>query len=274
MNLEEIVACMLLTNKEIQQTQTAHRMKLVDFWEIKSGDCVLEVGCGQGDTTAVLASAVGPSGFVQGIDIARRSYGAPFTLGEATDHLKQSPLGNRMDFRLATNILQGDISFNDREFDVAVLSHASWYFASKEELVQMLVLLSKWAKRVCYAEWDPRITDVKQSAHLLAVLTQASYETFKQDTQSNIRTFITPTDLKEIITEHNWKIGAETSIYSEKMQDSRWEIDYTTNFIANELETDLEVPDKFKTFLLSQTTLINLENSLPLASYCTSWQTK
>lgn len=58
------------------------------------------------------------------------------------------------------------------------------------------------------------------------------------------------------------------------MQDSRWEIDYTTNFIAKELEADLEVPDKFKTFLLSQSTLINLENSLPLASYCTSWQTK
>lgn len=58
------------------------------------------------------------------------------------------------------------------------------------------------------------------------------------------------------------------------MQDSRWEIDYTTNFIAKELEADLEVSDKFKTLLLSQTTQINLENSLPMASYCTSWQTK
>ncbi|PZG54648.1 SAM-dependent methyltransferase [Listeria ivanovii] len=274
MNLDEIVDCMLLTNKGIQQTQTDHRMKLVDFWEIKDRDRVLEVGCGQGDTTAVLANAVGSNGFVQAIDIAPRSYGAPFTLGDATDHLKKSPLGNRMDFKLATNILQGDITFSEQEFDVAVLSHASWYFNSKDEFTRMLILLSKWARRFCYAEWDPQITDVKQSSHLLAVLTQASYEAFKKETQSNIRTFISPFDLKEIIAEHHWEIGKEASIYSEKMQDSRWEIEYTKNFTAKELEADLGVPDKFKSFLLSQIKLIHLENSLPMASYCTSWQGK
>ncbi|MBC1722034.1 class I SAM-dependent methyltransferase [Listeria seeligeri] len=271
MNLEEIVDCMLLTNQEIQQTQTEHRIKLVDFWEIKAGDRVLEVGCGQGDTTAVLANAVGPNGFVQAIDIAPETYGAPFTIGDATNHIKNSELGDRIDFKLATDILQGDISFSDKSFDVAILSHASWYFGSKEELTRMLVLLSKWAKRVCYAEWDPQITDVKQSSHLLAVLTQASYEAFKTNTQSNIRTFISPFDLKEIIAEHNWKIGTEASIYSEKMQDSRWEIEYTKNFITKELEADLGVPAKFKTFLQSQSQLIQLENSLPMASYCTSW---
>lgn len=65
MNLEEIVDCMLLNenDKEIQRTQTEHRIKLVDFWRVKKGDRVLEVGCGQGDTTAVLANAVGASGF-------------------------------------------------------------------------------------------------------------------------------------------------------------------------------------------------------------------
>ncbi|EFR83043.1 SAM-dependent methyltransferase, putative [Listeria monocytogenes FSL F2-208] len=51
---------------------------------------------------------------------------------------------------------------------------------------------------------------------MLAVLTQSSYEAFKQETQSNIRTFITPMDMQEIIQEHNWKLGAETSIFSKK----------------------------------------------------------
>lgn len=48
MNLEEIVDCMLLNenDKEIQRTQTEHRIKLVDFWRVKKGDRVLEVGCG------------------------------------------------------------------------------------------------------------------------------------------------------------------------------------------------------------------------------------
>lgn len=98
MNLEEIVDCMLLNenDKEIQRTQTEHRIKLVDFWRVKKGDRVLEVGCGQGDTTAVLANAVGASGFVQGIDIAPRTYGAPFTIGDATDHLQKSKLVRKL----------------------------------------------------------------------------------------------------------------------------------------------------------------------------------
>lgn len=115
---------------------------------------------------------------------------------------------------------------------------------------------------------------MKQKSHMLAVLTQSSYEVFKKDTQSNIQTFITPIDMQEIIQEHNWKMGAETSIFSEKMQDSLWEISYVKDFITKELEADLGLPEKFKAFLLSQSKLITLENSLPMASYCTSWQAK
>jgi len=40
--------------EDIQRTQTDHRLKLVQFWGIKEGSRVLEIGCGQGDTTAIL----------------------------------------------------------------------------------------------------------------------------------------------------------------------------------------------------------------------------
>lgn len=54
---------------DIQRVQTEHRFKLAEFWNIKEGSRVLEIGCGQADTTAVLAYLVGEKGLVHGIDI-------------------------------------------------------------------------------------------------------------------------------------------------------------------------------------------------------------
>lgn len=52
-----------------------HRIQLVEFWGIKEGDHVLELGCGQGDATVVLADAVGPTGSVVAIDPGAADYG-------------------------------------------------------------------------------------------------------------------------------------------------------------------------------------------------------
>ena len=52
------------------ETQLRHRMALADIWAPKPGDRILEVGCGQGDTTVVLAAAVGENGKVVATDIA------------------------------------------------------------------------------------------------------------------------------------------------------------------------------------------------------------
>ncbi|WP_124291139.1 methyltransferase domain-containing protein, partial [Streptomyces sp. ADI91-18] len=54
----------------IQLPQTRYRAALVSSWDIPAGASVLEVGCGQGDMTAVLAEAVGPQGRVVAVDIA------------------------------------------------------------------------------------------------------------------------------------------------------------------------------------------------------------
>lgn len=118
--IEEIVKCMPINefDSTIQKVQTEHRLKLVDFWNIKEGSKVLEIGCGQGDTTAVLAYTVGETGFVHGIDIASPDYGSPVTLGNSMAFLKNSPLGNRIKVNFELDILQAEVDFPEKSFDL------------------------------------------------------------------------------------------------------------------------------------------------------------
>jgi hypothetical protein len=58
--------------------QEKHRLTLVSFWDITPGSRVLEIGCGQGDCTVVLADAVGENGHVDAVDPGAPDYGMPF----------------------------------------------------------------------------------------------------------------------------------------------------------------------------------------------------
>lgn len=62
-------------NIGIQLSQTNHRLQILQCFPISLGDRVLEIGCGQGDTTAALAELVGESGHVTAVDPAELSYG-------------------------------------------------------------------------------------------------------------------------------------------------------------------------------------------------------
>lgn len=59
----------------IQHSQTLHRLQLSQHWDIRPGSKVLELGCGQGDCTTVLAYIVGEDGTVVAVDPAELSYG-------------------------------------------------------------------------------------------------------------------------------------------------------------------------------------------------------
>lgn len=63
------------TGLQIQTDQIIHRTGVVSPWGINAGDKVLEIGCGQGDCTVVLANLVGPEGKVTAVDPASLDYG-------------------------------------------------------------------------------------------------------------------------------------------------------------------------------------------------------
>ncbi|KIJ60852.1 hypothetical protein HYDPIDRAFT_116718 [Hydnomerulius pinastri MD-312] len=210
----------------IQLGQTEHRVNLVNAWQIKEGDQVLEIGCGQGDCTAVLAAAVGESGKVVAIDPAEPEYGSPYTLAQAQGHLirEGSPLRTRLTFlrQTAQEHLEEDKA---TIHDVAILAHCIWYFSSPSSLLDTFRALSTRTRRICLAEWSLTATKAAAVPHLLAALTQASLECRKLVTVSNIRTVLSPQGIVQIAKEAGLEMTSESVIESPiGMLDGHWEV--------------------------------------------------
>lgn len=256
--VEYIVGCMATSelNSDIQRVQTEHRLKLAEFWGIKEGSKVLEIGCGQGDTTAVLAYLVGENGIVQGIDIASPDYGSPITIGDSINYLKNTDMGNRIKVSFETDMLSAKVDFPEGYFDFVVLSHSSWYLHSFEELQEVFKKLKTWGKTLCFAEWDTRIHTAEQLPHFLAVLIQAQYECFKDSSLSNVRTLLTPMDVKDIAKNTGWNIEKESSFYSPDLQDEEWEVQHVLTDYLKELNEVEQMPSKFHTLIQSEIKLL------------------
>ncbi|MEO4053740.1 class I SAM-dependent methyltransferase [Solibacillus sp. CAU 1738] len=224
MNIYDILRCMKIYGEDvtIQHKQTSHRMNLVKEFDIQQSPRVLEIGCGQGDTTAVLAAAVGECGLVHAIDPAEPHYGGPITLGQARDHLLASTLGKRIQMDYGTPITA--IAENST-YDVAVLSHCLFYFSSLEEIKETLRIIRKVAKRICIAEWDLRTTMPEQQAHQLAVQIQALYAAF-HTTDANIRHIFSNFDMERLLNETGWTVTLNTVVDASYLDDGQWEIDY------------------------------------------------
>ncbi|MBM6615572.1 class I SAM-dependent methyltransferase [Desemzia sp. RIT804] len=245
---------------EIQMVQTQHRIHLAKYWEIQTGERILEIGCGQGDTTAVLAYFVGDKGTVHAIDIASPDYGAPETLEQAMSKLKQSSVGDQITVDFNTDILSPEIDFPENTFDTIILSHSSWYLNSQATLFNMFVRFHKWGKRLAFAEWDSRISESHQLPHFLAALLQAQYESFRESSEANIRTLITPEDSKALAKQAGWEIIDETIIPSQELQDGGWEVDMTLYDAPEAIVSIPNMPDQFKTLLYSQLNLLKSYN--------------
>ncbi|KAG8898417.1 hypothetical protein FRB99_007446 [Tulasnella sp. 403] len=207
-------------------SQTVHRIHLVDKWGIKPGDHVLELGCGQGDCTAVLVSAVGPTGHVTAIDPGSSHYGAPFTLQQAQSHLSASSVGTRITWVNADPVEWLTNSTQEAKYDVAVLSHCIWYMSSPTIFHKTLQVLSTRAKRICIAEYSLSSSNPKATPHVLAALAQASLEAHKPSSESNIRTVLSPCTIKNIVEAvSGLTIDSEDTISpSHDLADGRWEV--------------------------------------------------
>ena len=193
--------------------QLQHRMTLVNMWSPGIGDYIIEIGCGQGETTVALATAVGASGRVLAVDNGPAEYGRPVTLGEGHAYIKSSILGGHIEFLLSTDLLDPHRDFPENAFDLAVFSHSSWYMSSPQELQRLFTRVRPWARRLCYAEWDARPQYLQQLTHLLAVLLQIhAHSVAPQTSTANVRSLILPEHARLLAENAGWTITEEKII--------------------------------------------------------------
>lgn len=233
----------------IQQVQLQHRLDLVEAFGIKEGMRVLEIGCGQGDTTVAIADSVGKRGHVVAIDIASPDYGAPITLGQATDRIKQSILGERIDFHFEMDFNEFE---SDRPFDMVVLSHCFWYFKNQKDVLLYFKKLRTMTKDICIAEWDLDFSCMKQRSHFFAASILALYSNYVNN-DGNIQNLFHKSHIKQMLEEANFKVEELATVDAHYLQDGQWEKSY-----ANSLRFEFgSVPPMIQTLIRSYYELMN-----------------
>jgi SAM-dependent methyltransferase len=254
MDVETIALAMAtgVANPRTQLVQTRFRAGLVGGWDIRPGDRVLEIGCGQGDMTAVLADAVGEPGRVLAVDVAEPSYGAPVTLGDSARFLLGTPLGARIEFRFGVDVLAE--TFPADSFDHVVLSQCAWYFASLDQLRATLRHVGLLARRLCFAEWDLAPTSHAQLAHLLAVQIQGQLEAGGARGDGNVRTPFSRETLLRILAETGWHAAEPRAVDAAGMHDAAWEIAACRDVVRARLDT---VPTALRDLIVSQVDVLD-----------------
>lgn len=128
-----------------------HRVKLIDRQEIlrkldiQPGDRVLDLGCGPGLWTQLLADVVGPGGRILGVDFDR------YLLAHAGRVTRESHPKHDISFRQMDFSDIGDI---DDEFDVVFFSNCFCYLPEPSPLVERMKGICRRGGRVIGRNWD------------------------------------------------------------------------------------------------------------------------
>ncbi|MBM7705768.1 SAM-dependent methyltransferase [Chryseomicrobium aureum] len=214
----------LFEENAIQKVQLEHRFNLAQAFELKEGMRVLEIGCGQGDMTVVLADQVGASGHVTAIDVASGEYGAPLTLSQAHEKIQRTKLGERISFHLETDFLTFPV---EEQYDCVVFAHSSWYFHSPEILNSYFKKIRKISSKLLFAEWDVHYTQTSQRGHFCAVTVLALHSALTEN-DGNIQHVFSRQEIRSLLEAAGFSIQKEGVISSSYLQDGQWEIDYAS----------------------------------------------
>lgn len=250
-----------------------HRLQLISFWDIKPGSKVLELGCGQGESTIALADAVGEGGHVDAVDNCDPEYGEPFKVTDSTQFILNGPLGKRISFHLFSNSIDylNDLEESFEPYDCIIMSHSIWFLDSPETLTKVVSACARRTKALCVAEWGLRATRPQSQPHLIAAVLQGILQANNAaPPMDNIRTVLSPTQIKSAII-NSGKLNLqkeELALCNEGILNGYWEISNTfrnrekfLNNLREEKASEKEIVAFAAGFDAIQTIVENLEGT-------------
>ncbi|KJZ73902.1 hypothetical protein HIM_06795 [Hirsutella minnesotensis 3608] len=221
----------------VEVGQAEHRIQLVNNWRIPAGSRLLEIGCGQGTCTAVLAEVVGSQGHIDAVDPGAPDYGAPVTLAQAQAHLSAGPMGSRIEWHHGET---ADLLARcpDKSWDFAVLAHSIWYFSSPETLSNLLLSLKGRVGAVLVAEYALTATHPHALPHVLAAIARGSLEAHNTTSEANIRSLLSPHSIRDVSETSGWKLDSDAILTpNEALLDGSWE---TSAVLSKDFDESIE----------------------------------
>jgi len=154
------------------KTKLQERRETVDDLNLKPGDVVLDLGCGPGLWTHLLAEKVKPNGRVVGLDFS------PDLINYAMENLKKDPLSNIIEFRKDDFY---DISFKENTFDLVFFGNCFAYVSGYFKVLEEIKRVTKKGGRIAAKDFDGALFIVhpiepQLSLKILAAAAQALKE--------------------------------------------------------------------------------------------------